>query len=105
MTFQRISQRASGYLKTAETLLRPAQTMSDRAIAGHLKAHADDYQRLVEKGPHVDAAKATPKASGVHDLMDSITVQPAEEMCGERWDTGARPSHERFMPSLPPAEL
>ncbi|MEH2568820.1 hypothetical protein [Bradyrhizobium sp. AZCC 2289] len=58
MTFQQISQRASGYLKTAETLLRAAQTMSDRAIAGHLKAHADDYQRRAEKGPHVDAAKA-----------------------------------------------
>ena len=28
----------------------------------------------------------TLKASGVHDLMGSITAQPAEEKRGERWD-------------------
>ncbi len=28
----------------------------------------------------------TLKASGVHNLMGSITAQPAEEMRGERWD-------------------
>jgi hypothetical protein len=28
----------------------------------------------------------TLKASGVHDLMGSITAQPAEEMRGEHWD-------------------
>jgi hypothetical protein len=32
----------------------------------------------------------TLKASGIHDLMDSITAQPAEELCGERWDKRAR---------------
>ena len=58
MTFQRISQRGKEYLKTAETLLRAAQTMTDRAIAGQLKALADDYQRRAEKASHVDAAKA-----------------------------------------------
>ena len=58
MTFQQISQRAKEYLKTAETLLRAAQTMTDRAIAGQLKALADDYQRRAEKASHVDAAKA-----------------------------------------------
>jgi hypothetical protein len=53
MTFQQVSQRAKGYLKTAETLLRAAQTMTDRAIAGQLKALADDYQRQAEKAsPH-----------------------------------------------------
>jgi len=31
-----------GIHKTAETLLRAAQTMTDRAIAGQLKALADD---------------------------------------------------------------
>ena len=41
MTFQ-ISQRGKQYLKTAQTLLRAAQTMTDRAIAGQLKALADD---------------------------------------------------------------
>ncbi len=39
-------------------LLRAAQTMTDRAIAGQLKALADDYQRRAEKASHVDAAKA-----------------------------------------------
>src|SRR6478609_7106730 len=34
---------ATRYLETARTLLR-AQTMTDRAIAGHLEALADDYE-------------------------------------------------------------
>jgi hypothetical protein len=53
-----ISQRAKEYLETARTLLRAAQTMTDRAIAGQLRALADDYQRRAEKASHVDAAKA-----------------------------------------------
>jgi hypothetical protein len=54
MTFQ-ISQRGKEYLKTAQTLLRAAQSISDRTIAGQLKALADDYQRRAEKASHVDA--------------------------------------------------
>jgi hypothetical protein len=46
------------YLETARTLFRAAQTMTDRAIAGQLKALADDYERRAEKASHVDAAKA-----------------------------------------------
>ena len=58
MTVQ-ISQRGKQYLETARTLLRAAQTMmTDRAIAGQLKALAEDYQRQAEKASHVDAAKA-----------------------------------------------
>jgi len=57
MTFQ-ISRRGKEYLETAQTLLRAARTMSDRAIAGQLQALADDYQRRAEKAAHVDAAKA-----------------------------------------------
>jgi hypothetical protein len=57
MTVQ-ISQRGEQYLKTAETLLRAAQTMTDPAIAGQLKALADDYQQRAEKASHLDAAKA-----------------------------------------------
>lgn len=53
MTLQ-ISQRGKEYLKTA----RSAQAMTDRAIAGQLKALADDYERRAEKASHVDAAKA-----------------------------------------------
>ena len=58
MTF-RISPRGKEYLETARTLLRAAQTMTDSAIAGQLKALADDYQRRAEKASHVDAAKAS----------------------------------------------
>ena len=58
MTFQ-ISQRGAQYLKTAQTLLRAAQTMTDNAIAGQLKALADDYERRAEKASHADAAKAS----------------------------------------------
>jgi hypothetical protein len=57
MTFQ-ISQRGRQYLKTAQTLLRAAQTMTDQAIAGQLKALADDYEQRAEKASHVDAARA-----------------------------------------------
>jgi hypothetical protein len=66
MTLQ-ISQRGEQYLKTAQTLIRVAQTMTDRAIAGQLNALADD-QRRAEKASHVDAAKAfTRSAANVED--------------------------------------
>jgi hypothetical protein len=57
MTFQ-ISRRGKEYLETAQTLLRAAQTMTDRAIAGQLMALAEDYRRRAEKASHVDADKA-----------------------------------------------
>jgi hypothetical protein len=41
MTVQN-SQRGKEYLETAQTLLRAAKTMTDSAIAGQLKALADD---------------------------------------------------------------
>jgi hypothetical protein len=47
----------------------------------------------------------TLKASDVHDLMGSFTAHPAEEMPSDVGMPGARPSHEIFIPSLPPAEL
>ena len=62
MTLQ-ISQRGRQYLRTAETLLRAAQTMTDRAIAAQLRALADDYERRAEKASHVDAAKALARAA------------------------------------------
>ena len=62
MTVQ-ISQRGEQYRKTAETLLRSAQTMTDPAIAGQLKALADDYQQRAEKASHVDAAKALARSA------------------------------------------
>jgi hypothetical protein len=57
MTLQ-ISQRGKECLKTAQTLFRTAKTMTDRAIAGQLRALADDYQRRAEKASLDDAAKA-----------------------------------------------
>jgi hypothetical protein len=62
MTFQ-ISQRGKEYLETARTLLRAAQPMTDQAIAGQLKALADDYERRAEKASHVDAAKALARSA------------------------------------------
>jgi hypothetical protein len=47
----------------------------------------------------------TLKANGVHDLMGSFTAHPAEEMPGDVGMPGARPSHELFIPTLPPAGL
>ena len=58
-----ISQRGKEYLETARTLLRAAQTMTDRVIAGQLKALADDYERRAEKASHVDAAKASARSA------------------------------------------
>ena len=63
MTLQQISQRGKEYLKTAETLLGAAKTMTDRAIAGQLNALAEDYQRRAEKASHVDAAKALARSA------------------------------------------
>jgi len=58
-----ISRRGKQYLKTAQTLLRTARTMTDQAIAGHLKALADDYQRRAEKASRDDAAKALARSA------------------------------------------
>ena len=62
MTFQ-ISQRGKQYLQTARTLLRAAQTMTDAAIAGQLKALAGDYERRAEKASRADAAKALARST------------------------------------------
>jgi hypothetical protein len=62
MTVQ-ISQRGEQYLKTAQSLLRVAQTMTDPAIAGQLRALADNYQQRAEKASHVDAAKALARSA------------------------------------------
>ena len=66
MTFQ-ISRRGKEYLETARTLLRAAQNMTDQAVAGRLKALADDYQRRAEKASHVDAAKALARSAASAD--------------------------------------
>ena len=54
MTLQ-ISQRGKQYLKTAETLVRAAQTMTDRVVATQLRSLADDCERRAEKASLDDA--------------------------------------------------
>jgi hypothetical protein len=63
MKFQRITQRGKEYLKTAENLLRTAHTMTDGAIAGQLKALAEEYERRAEKASHVDKAKVLTRSA------------------------------------------
>jgi type IV secretory pathway protease TraF len=62
MTLQ-ISQRGKEYLKTAQTLLRTVKTMTDQAVAGQLRALADDYKRRAEKASRDDAARALARAA------------------------------------------
>jgi hypothetical protein len=68
MRNQQISQRGKEYLKTAETLLRAAKSMTDRTIAGQLKALADDYERKAEKASHVDTAKVLARLAANADM-------------------------------------
>ena len=58
-----ISQRGKQYLKTARTLLREAQAMTDSVIARKLKALADDYERRAERASRDDAAKASARSA------------------------------------------
>ena len=58
-----ISQRGKEYLKTAQTLLRTAETMTDQAIAPQLKALADYYERRAGKVSFDDAAKALARSA------------------------------------------
>jgi hypothetical protein len=55
MTLQ-FSQRGKEYLKTVQTLLRTAKSMTDQAIAAHLKALADGCERRAEKAS-IDGAR------------------------------------------------
>jgi hypothetical protein len=62
MTLQ-ISRRGREYLKTAQTLLISAGTVTDRMVADQLKALADMYERRAEQASHADAAKALARAT------------------------------------------
>jgi hypothetical protein len=46
------------YLGTARTLLRIARNMTDKAIAGRLKALAEDYERRAHKAEIAESAEA-----------------------------------------------
>jgi hypothetical protein len=103
MTFQ-ISQRGKQYLNTVQTLLRAAQTMTDRAIAGQLKALAGDYERRAEKASLDDAAKALARSAlalntnGLHELMSSVAelCQLRKPWCTPRilWKKGLFRFHD-----------
>jgi hypothetical protein len=62
MTFH-VSPRGKQYLKTAQTLLRTAKTMTDQAVASQLKALADEYEWRAEKASRDDAAKALARSA------------------------------------------
>jgi hypothetical protein len=55
--------RSKEYLDTARTLLRAAQTMTDRNVASQLKALAEHYERRADKAAHADAAKALARSA------------------------------------------
>ena len=56
-------RRGKEYVKTARTLLRATQTMTNRVIASRLEALADDYQRRAEKASHDDAARESARSA------------------------------------------
>jgi hypothetical protein len=62
------SRRGKQYLETARTLLRAAQTVTDRAIELRLRALVEDFQRRAEKASRDDSAK----------LMARSAVRPNE---------------------------
>ena len=70
MTLQ-ISRRGREYLETAQTLLRAAQTMTDRAIAGQLRAIAEDYERRAKKASQDDAAKVLARSTAAVESLDA----------------------------------
>ena len=51
------------YLKTARSILRAAQEMTDQHVAGQLKALAEGYQRRGTKAVRADAAKKSESAA------------------------------------------
>ena len=59
------SQQCREYMETARTLLRAGQTMTDRAVAGQLRALAEDYERRAAKASrnHVDKSFARAAAT------------------------------------------
>ncbi|MET4024202.1 hypothetical protein ABIC10_009347 [Bradyrhizobium sp. S3.2.12] len=71
-----ISQRANEYLKSAQSLLRAAKTVTDQAIATQLQARADDYARRAEGFARRCKALLDPllalNRSGIHELLGSF---------------------------------
>jgi hypothetical protein len=51
------------YLDTARTILRAAQTMTDRHVARQLMALAEDYERRAEKAASADVTEASTRSA------------------------------------------
>ena len=67
-----ISRRGKQYLKTARSLRRAAQTMTDQAVVLQLKTLANDYRRRAEKASRDDFAKASARAAARLDLSGDM---------------------------------
>jgi hypothetical protein len=65
-----ISRRGRQYLKTARTLLRTAQSMTDQAVALQLRALADDYQFRAVTASQADLAKALARSAARQNAND-----------------------------------
>lgn len=74
MTLQ-MSRRGKAYMKTAQSLLRAARSMTDDAVAMRLRILADDYQRRAEKASSADTARsvARPAATAEYDWSKELT--------------------------------
>ena len=97
MTLQ-ISRRGREYLKTAQTLLHAAKTMTDRAVADQLKFLASEYERRAEKAWRVDAAKALIRSSTSGRGPQSTTPGMREALCiTAKWRPMAEMGHHRLL--------
>ena len=68
-----ISRRGKEYLKTAQTLLHSAKTVTDRAVADQLKALADVYERRAEQASHADAVRAAARAvADANEVLEGV---------------------------------
>ena len=80
MTLQ-ISQQGKEYLKTAQTLLRTAKTMTDQAIAAQLRLLPTTTSgeprrlRLTMQPKHWLDPLLALNASSIHELMGSFSQQ------------------------------
>jgi hypothetical protein len=62
------------YLETARTLHRAALKMTDRMIAGQLRALAEDCERRAEKAAQADTAKA-PALGGLKSSFPNLALR------------------------------
>ena len=78
MTLQ-ISQRGKEYLKTAQTLLRTAKTMTDQPLRLSLRllptTTSGEPRRLRSTMQSIGSIRRALNTSGIHELMDSVPQQ------------------------------